>query len=46
MKTLIVLIVVKRLVKRKLVKQQHANFITTWSSSTIKEARHRFHHNF
>jgi hypothetical protein len=41
-----VLATIERVAKRKFVKQQQANFITTWSSSTIRKARNRFHHNF
>ncbi len=41
-KTLTVLTTLEKLAERKLVKQQ-ANFIATWSSSAIREARNRFH---
>jgi hypothetical protein len=34
------------LAKRELIKQQQANFVATWSSSTIREAWNRFHNNF
>jgi hypothetical protein len=37
-----VLTTLEKLAERKLVKQQ-ANFIATWSSSAIREARNRFH---
>jgi hypothetical protein len=45
-KTLITMFVVEKLVERKLVKQQLANFIIPWSSSIVKEARNKFHSNF
>jgi hypothetical protein len=34
------------LVKRELIKQQWANFIATWSSSSIRKARNKFRYNF
>jgi hypothetical protein len=40
------LIATKRLVERKLVKQQWANFIVAWSSSTIREVWDKLHYNF
>jgi hypothetical protein len=33
-----VLTVAEKLAKRELIKQQQANFVATWSSSTIREA--------
>jgi hypothetical protein len=41
-----VLIAIEKLAKRKLVKQQLANFIATWSSSIVKEVGDKFHSNF
>jgi len=38
--------VVKRLVKKKLVKQQRANFIVAWSSSIVRKVGNKFHYNF
>ncbi len=40
------LIVVEKLVERELVKKQQANFIVTWSSSTIRKVGDKFHCNF
>jgi hypothetical protein len=40
------LIVVKKLAKRELVKQQWSNFITAWSSSIIREVGDIFNYNF
>jgi hypothetical protein len=40
------LIVAEKMAKRKLVKQQQANFIVPWSSSIVRKARNRFHYNF
>ncbi len=31
---------------KKVLAKQQANFIDAWSSSTIREARDKFHHNF
>jgi hypothetical protein len=39
------LTIVEKLVERELVKQQQANFITSWSSSAAKEAGNIFHNN-
>jgi hypothetical protein len=41
-----VLTIVGKLIERKLVKQQWANFIAAWSSSIVRKAWNRFHHNF
>jgi hypothetical protein len=40
------LTIAKILVEREIVKQQRANLIAAWSSSTVIEARNRFHCNF
>jgi hypothetical protein len=40
------LTIAKRLVEKKLLKQQWANFIVAWSSSTIIEVGDRCHCNF
>jgi hypothetical protein len=45
-KTLTMLIIVLKSIKKELVKQQWANFIATWSSLVIKEEGDKFHHNF
>jgi hypothetical protein len=41
-----VLITIEKLVEKKLLKQQRANFIATWSSLTIKEVGNKFHYTF
>ncbi len=41
-KTLIVFTIIFKI----FIKQQQANFFTTWSSSTIKEVGDKFHYNF
>jgi hypothetical protein len=43
---LIALTIVERQVEKELAKQQQANFIVTWSSLAVREARNRFHCNF
>jgi len=45
-KTLTILIVAKKMVERKLVKQQQANFIRSWSPSIVREVGNKFHYNF
>jgi hypothetical protein len=45
-KALIVLTTTERLAKRELVKQHGTNFITTWSSSTIRKVGDKFHYNY
>jgi hypothetical protein len=37
------MIVAKHEVERELTKQQWATFIVTWSSTTIKEVKDKFH---
>jgi hypothetical protein len=34
------------MVERKLVKQQQANFIRSWSPSIVREVGNKFHYNF
>jgi hypothetical protein len=45
-KTLIMLILIKRLVEREFVKQQQANFIIAWSSSIIRHISLQFQNKF
>jgi hypothetical protein len=36
----------EKLVERELVKQQWADFIAAWSSSTVRKVGYKFHSNF
>ncbi len=40
------LTITRKLTERELVKQQWANFIAALSSSAVRKAWNRFHHNF
>ncbi len=38
--------VAKRLVEKKLRKQERVNFILAWSSSIVRKVGNKFHYNF